>query len=132
MSTLTVFHPATGEPMTAVPKTLVEDLPGIVTQARVAQQSWAKLSIAERTAFCDRLVDLLRDEHQTKYLIDIIQGETGTPRDEIDSVEIGGVMFVAQYYRKIAHKMLRARRVTTHPFFHLLKKTTVLPRPRGV
>ena len=132
LNTLTVVNPVTGEAIAAIPRTPLHHLPAIIAQARVAQHSWARLSVAERSALCDRLIDILRDRTRTEFLVNLIHQETGTPRNEIDSAEIGTVMLVAQYYRRVAKRLLKTKKIKTHQFFRFLKRTRVVCQSRGV
>lgn len=108
------------------------DIASLTARAKKAQKVWSMNQLSVRTAFCDRLIDILRHEKRAREIVEVIFQETGTPRDEIDSVEIGDVMFVAHYYARNAKRILRKRAIRTHPFFRVLKKTTVLRKPRGV
>ncbi len=103
------------------------DVDYAVERARRAQQSWAKLPVAERAATLLRFHDLLL-ERQAEGL-DLIQLETGKARYHA-FVEYYALVATARYYAYHGPKHLRSQFRTG--FLPLLTQTEVHHQPKGV
>lgn len=122
------FEPATRAPLGQVPIDSAEAVREKVVAARVAQESWAKSTFAERRRMLSHLLDHLL-EHADE-LSEVIVRDAGKTRE---NALMGEVWPVAEKIRwTIAHgeKHLRPERMRPGLFLH--KKARVLYQPLGV
>ena len=99
--------PFTGEEFVQLPQSTIADVDAAFKRAREAQQSWATLSVRERSRVLLKFHDAVlarRDE-----ALDIVQLETGKARAHA-AEEWLDVAINARYYGRIAPKILRPRR----------------------
>ncbi|MBU6311808.1 MAG: succinate-semialdehyde dehydrogenase (NADP(+)) [Actinomycetales bacterium] len=102
-----VRAPFTGEVLYDLPLSTSDDVVLAVARAREVQSRWAQTPLRERVAVIRRFHDLVlakRDE-----AMDILQWETGKARGDALE-EVLDVCVVAQYYGRLAGRVLRTRR----------------------
>ena len=116
--------PFTGEPLPGVPQSSAADVAEAAGRARIAQERWAGVPLAERSAVVLRFASLLLKDKER--VLDVVQWETGKSRVHA-GVELLGLPAVAVHYAGHASSYLaekRARsgmpgivrtRVTRHP-----------------
>ena len=122
-----VIAPFTGEVLYELPLSTERDVAQVVERARTAQQSWAALPLARRSAILLRFHDLVlarRDE-----ILDLIQMETGKARRDANE-EVLDVCINARHYARDIARLMRPRRV--RGAFPLLVGAQVIRHPVGV
>lgn len=75
--TVTIFEPATEQPIGEVPVHTKEDLDEAIAQAQAAQPAWAALSSKERADYLNRAADAI--EEAAEPLAEILAREAGKP-----------------------------------------------------
>lgn len=102
-----IAYPATGEPITAVRRSLPADVEEAFRRARTAATGWAATSLPVRTAVLLRLHDLVLDARDD--LCDLLVATTGkTRRDAFE--ELADIGQVTRYYARMAASELAPRR----------------------
>lgn len=125
--TIQVVCPRTGHVVGEVPARSANDTREAVARARVAQQGWAKVPVAERARIAMRLHDLILNNRDR--LLDTIQQETGKSRvSALDEVLEAAI--AARYYARVARRALATRR--RKGALPLLTRTRVQYHPVGV
>lgn len=94
-STVTTYAPATGERLVELPRSNEHDVAVAVERARAAQESWARVPVAQRAEVLLRLHDLVLDRQHE--ILDVIQAESGKARRHAFE-EIADVAMNARYY----------------------------------
>ena len=97
----------TGGELATLPESTVDDVDAAVSTAAAAQQSWAKLDVAERLAVFDRFHTLLLDHRE--QIMDLVQAETGKARRDAFE-EFCEPALVTAYYLRKASKLLRDKK----------------------
>src|SRR5690242_3613128 len=106
IDTLPSYNPATGEVSEQIPKTLPEDMPGIVTGARAAQERWRESSIDARRALLARLKQRLLAARND--MAAIVVRESGKPHVEALFSDVFVSLDTAAYYEASLSKLLRS------------------------
>jgi succinate-semialdehyde dehydrogenase/glutarate-semialdehyde dehydrogenase len=119
--------PFTGAPLVTFPISSAEDVAACAVRARVAQRSWARLSVRDRAGVLQRLGRIVL-ERQSEAL-DLIQLETGKSRRAAFE-EIADIAQVARHYAVRGARYLASRRVPG--MVPLLVGAQVHRRPVGV
>ena len=101
---VTIVNPATGKKIYDLPQLSVGQVAKAVADARLAQPSFAAMSVKERAAALFKLHDLLL-KNQDK-LMDLLQLETGKARSHAFE-EVAGSLGSTRYFAKIAPKVLK-------------------------
>ena len=110
-----------------VPVCTTDDVGAAVDLARVAQQRWAGLPVAERRAVIRRFRELLLDREQD--ILDLVQAESGKARLSAFE-EFADVVLTANYYERNAERYLGPRR--RKGAAPVLTRTTEYRVPKGV
>src|SRR5262245_39226872 len=126
LQTISVRNPATGEPIGEVPVRGADEVREAVRRARLAQASWAVLSVEER---CKR-VRRLRDVYvrRAEELADLLVRECGKTRNEALTMEVVLLADLATYFCKRAPKILAPERIPLHLLLHRRSMLHYLPR----
>ncbi len=120
--------PATGELLGEVPVTPDDEIRRVVARARVAQQPWALMPVAERGQRLLRLRTAIAA--RADELADVLVRECGKPRQEALVHEIATLLDLIGWCARNAASALSSEALT----FHLMKhrKGEVQFVPRGV
>ena len=122
-----VTAPFTGAHLHDLPLSTESDVITVEARARLAQESWARVSVKDRVVVIRRFHDLVmrrRDE-----ALDLLQLETGKARaDALE--EVLDLALVCQYYGRRAGRVLRDRR--ERGALPLLVGVEVVAKPVGV
>jgi succinate-semialdehyde dehydrogenase/glutarate-semialdehyde dehydrogenase len=110
-----------------VPVCTTEDVGAAVDRARIAQQRWAGLPVAERRAVIRRFRELLLDQEQD--ILDLVQAESGKARLSAFE-EFADVVLTANYYERNTERYLGPRR--RKGAAPVLTRTTEYRVPKGV
>ncbi len=112
IDTLPSINPATGEVVAHFERTSPAQVHQIVSLAKIAQSSWAKLPVPGR---CVKLRDFQdRMMASRNELADAVVLESGKPRVEALFADIFVALDSAEYWSKNAPSILRTRRVPHH------------------
>lgn len=130
VETLPSYNPATGEVSEQIPKTLPLDLPGIVANARAAQEMWRETSINQRRALLARLKQTLLAARND--LAAIVVRESGKPHVEALFSDVFVSLDTAAYYEANLAKLLQPERVPHHSSAAKLKSGRLFYEPLGV
>lgn len=125
--TVPVESPLNGQPVAHIPQSSTEDVREATARARRAQESWARTSLAERSAALLRLHDLVLDRQAE--ICDLVGVESGKARKDA-FLELAHVALTARYYARTAHDHLDTRRVPG--MFPALTHVEVHRQPKGV
>ncbi|GAA2403954.1 succinic semialdehyde dehydrogenase [Mycolicibacterium llatzerense] len=125
--TRTIDEVFTGKPLATIPVATAEDAEKAFAKARAAQRDWVKRPVSERAAVIARYRDLVLENRE--FLMDLLQAEAGKARWAAQE-EIIDLFANADYYAKVAAKLLKPRRVA--PLLPGLNRTTVAYQPKGV
>ncbi|HEV7193672.1 MAG TPA: succinic semialdehyde dehydrogenase [Jatrophihabitantaceae bacterium] len=125
--TVTTHAPYTGAVIAQLPQCSEADVAAAFERARLAQRSWAKRPVRERTAIFLKLHDLILARQDE--IMDLIQLENGKARRDA-FLEVADVANTARYYARTAKGLLRAKRRTG--LFPVLTSTRELRQPKGV
>ena len=106
--TRTIDEVFTGKPLATIPVATAEDAEKAFAKARAAQRDWVKRPVAERAAVIARYRDLVLENRE--FLMDLLQAEAGKARWAAQE-EIIDLFANADYYAKVAAKLLKPRRV---------------------
>ncbi len=130
IDTLPSIDPATGEVLAHFERTSASRLPEIVSRARVAQSTWAELSIHDR---CAKL-RVLRERIlvSRNELADAVVRESGKPRVEALFADIFVALDSAEYWSNNAASALRTKRVPHHSTAAKAKRGYLIYEPLGV
>ena len=130
VDTLPSYNPATGETLEQISKTRQEELPAIVSRARVAQEKWRETSIDQRRALLVQLKQTLLAARND--LAAIVVRESGKPHVEALFSDVFVSLDTAAYYEMNLAKLLRPERVTHHSSAAKLKSGKLYYEPLGV
>ncbi len=119
--------PRNQQAIATLPACTSEDVIAAFTQARSAQDEWARTPLQQRTAMVSRFHDLVLEHHE--LLLDVVQHETGKSRASAFD-EVADIGLTAQYYAASARRHLKpAKRQGAFP---LLTRTREYYWPKGV
>lgn len=121
--------PSTGELLGTFPFGTPEDVAAAVARAREAFPAWRDAGLDERLAILGQLATVIRD--QGEGLAHRMSADTGKPLLDSLMTELISVALFLDYYRKLAPKVLRRRKVKT-PLVFQGKKSYVEYFPMGV
>jgi succinate-semialdehyde dehydrogenase/glutarate-semialdehyde dehydrogenase len=127
---LQLLSPADLEPIGEIEAMTAEDVKAALDKARLAQQSWARLSFDERAQYILKGLDVLvarQDE-----FIEVILKETPKTRNEALMMDILTSCDAMLYYAKQAKKILKTEKRTLHGLIGMTKKLQVHYLPLGV
>ena len=130
VETIPSIDPATGRVMASYEKTSPLTVGQLVARARIAQASWAGVSIRER---CAR-IDFLRQEilKARDILADAVVRESGKPRVEALFADVFVALDSAGYFAKNGLASLRPESVGHHNTAAKAKSGTLFYEPLGV
>jgi succinate-semialdehyde dehydrogenase/glutarate-semialdehyde dehydrogenase len=124
------YNPATGEVVETVPKTHPEELAGILSEARIAQEKWRATSISDRCVLLSRLREKMLAAREE--LADIVVRESGKPRVEAIFSDVFVSLDTAAYCTNRLPKLLQPERVPHHSSAAKLKSGRLFYEPVGV
>ena len=127
---ITVRNPATQQEVGTVPIYSPAEINAAVARARVAQERWAAVPVAERLKIVRRFQQLLCDQKDS--VAAVITREAGKPLAEAISTEILVVLDGAHYLLNHTAEFLRPEPVPHGNPVMKLKKGTLLRQPYGV
>ncbi len=130
IDTLPSVDPATGEVLAHFERTSASRIPEIVSRARVAHSSWAKLSIHDRCAKLRALRERILASRNE--LADAVVRESGKPRAEALFADIFVALDSAEYWSNNAASALRTKRVPHHSTAAKAKRGYLVYDPLGV
>jgi acyl-CoA reductase-like NAD-dependent aldehyde dehydrogenase len=105
-------------------------LEGVVSRAREAQASWAKVPVKRRAAYVRAMRD--RIAARADGICELILHATGKTRVDAMGTEVLPLALAASWYAKTAPRVMRSRRIRGgHPFF-FFKSSYIERVPWGV
>jgi succinate-semialdehyde dehydrogenase/glutarate-semialdehyde dehydrogenase len=122
-----VEEPFTGNRLGTTPDCKPDDVAAAIERVREAQESWARISFAQRSAILLRYHDLVLDRQDE--ILDLIQLESGKARRHAFE-EVLDAAIVARYYANTAEGYLRPKR--RQGAFPVLTQTWEYHHPVGV
>lgn len=125
---IVVKNPATGERVLELRETTAEEVIAAVARARVAQEEWGRLSLADRRQVLLRYRDLLID--RSGGLVSTLVAETGKTSGEAYGNELFYVCDAIGYWTKRGAKFVTPEKVSPHLF--KAKKVVSRYEPMGV
>jgi lactaldehyde dehydrogenase/glycolaldehyde dehydrogenase len=109
--TLTVENPATGQTVSEVPDSSVEDAREAIECAERAQRSWEKRTSTERAAYLHRIATGIRGD--AEHLARVLSEEQGKPLDQALG-EVGGTAgyfdYTAEWARRVEGEVIPSDR----------------------
>jgi acyl-CoA reductase-like NAD-dependent aldehyde dehydrogenase len=130
IDTLPSINPATGEVVGYFEKTSPAMAAEIVLRARMAQRSWAELSVDDRGAKIRVLGERIMASR--KELAEAVVRESGKPRVEAIFADIFVALDSAKYWAENARPALRTQRVPHHSLAAKAKGGYLVYEPLGV
>jgi succinate-semialdehyde dehydrogenase / glutarate-semialdehyde dehydrogenase len=106
-SGVTVFAPATGQPLAVIPQSTGADVAEAFVRARRAQAAWQRTSLDDRAEILLRLHDIVLDRQDE--IIDLICWESGKARKHAFDEPLH-IALTARYYARTAHDHLDTER----------------------
>ncbi len=119
--------PFTGQPLGDVPVGTADDVVSAVERARVAQDGWGRVPVADRQRVLLRLHDVVLA--RAADLMDLIQWESGKVRKQAYD-EVGHIALTARYYARRSARLLAPRRAMG--VIPVLSSVQVHQSPKGV
>jgi acyl-CoA reductase-like NAD-dependent aldehyde dehydrogenase len=123
-------NPATGETLGHSPLTDLQELEQIISKAKNAQKSWAKLEVRERVRYMLRIRDHLV-QHAEK-ISEVISRDNGKTRVDALATEVLPAAMAVSYYIKHAKKFLKRRYICPGNILLLNKLSKIVRMPYGV
>ena len=109
-----VDNPYSGEVVAEVPTLAERDVEAVVTRAARAQRQWARTSIDERVALCERFcAELEKDAGRVAREVTL---QMGKPLSQAKG-ELKTALMRARYMMSIAHEALRDEQLPPQPRF---------------
>ena len=109
--TLTVENPATGQVVSEVPDSTVEDAREAIELAEKAQRSWEKLAPIERAGYLHRIAAGIRKD--AEHLARVLSEEQGKPLDQARG-EVNGTAdyfdYTAEWARRVEGEVIPSDR----------------------
>jgi len=124
------FNPATGERLGVVPVTEPADVPEVVDAVATVQPFWARLSLADRARYLDRVADVLLEEDEE--IRDLLVREQGKPRNEAFAMEILPTIDFLRWTASAGQEVLADERIPMHQPFLKTKRAVFSYEPLGV
>ncbi len=125
-----VRSPATLEPIGEFECRAPDEVREAVDRARVAQRTWAALSVADRAPYLLRLLDQFVQRQDE--IIDAVIAETGKARSEAIAMEVYSSCDAISYYAAHAAEFLAPQKRKLHGVMRLTKTLRVVYQPLGV
>ncbi|WP_329579988.1 aldehyde dehydrogenase family protein [Streptomyces sp. NBC_01361] len=124
---VTTNAPYTGAPLADLLVSTPTDVEDAFARARIAQKSWASISLSQRKKILLRFHDLVLARQDE--VLDLMQAENGkTRRDAF--LEVTDIAITSRYYARNAAKYLEPKR--RRGAIPVLTHTTELRHPKGV
>lgn len=121
--------PATGETLTSVEATAIEDIAGVVKRAREAQEAWAALPIASRVKAVTKIKKKLLE--RAEEIAKLIHDETGKPDVEALLGEVLASADVVGYWAELVQEELEPFEAEIDQLSYPKKRGWVHRDPRG-
>lgn len=130
MSRPGTLSPATGDTLSDVKNTPVEEVQGIVITASNAQKAWAALPFESRAALCTELASAVLQRHEE--IAKIMSEETGRSRLECTMSEIVSLPASVKTHIRVAKEALKPQKMPISFIEYPGKSAVVEQIPRGV
>jgi len=127
---LRVRSPVTLEPIGEFEVATRADVDLAMERARKAQRDWALLSVEARAKYLDRLLEVVLAREAE--ILEVVERETGKPRNEALAMEVFSPADSIVYYRKYAARWLRPEKRRVHGILSLAKQLRIAYKPLGV
>jgi acyl-CoA reductase-like NAD-dependent aldehyde dehydrogenase len=127
---LEVRSPRDGKVIAEVPVTPPESLPGIVAEARRAQQEWARVPMKERVARLGRIQD--RWLERASDIASLLMKENGKSEVEALMSEVIPTIDLFKYWIKSVPMFLQREPISLNPINFPGKRGYIDYEPRGV
>jgi succinate-semialdehyde dehydrogenase/glutarate-semialdehyde dehydrogenase len=127
---LEIISPADMKPIGEIEALTKDDVAEVLSRARIAQKSWAKLSFDERGAYMLRALDVLV-ARQGEYM-EVILKDTPKTHNEALAMDIYTAMDSLLFYAKKAEKYLKPEKRPLHGLAGMTKKLEIHYKPLGV
>lgn len=124
------LNPATGEILGHSSLTTEEELKQMIENAKMAQKSWADLTIGERVRYMYHVRDYI--VQNAEEISDVISRDNGKTRVDAISTEVLPVAMAIDYYAKKAKKFLKERQITPGNILLFNKRSRIIRIPYGV
>jgi succinate-semialdehyde dehydrogenase/glutarate-semialdehyde dehydrogenase len=128
--TVKSINPVTGEVLGQSILHTVDDLKGMISRGRIAQQEWGKLPIKKRKAYLRKVRDYLV-EHSDE-LAETIARDNGKTRIDALATEVLPAIFAVDYYCRRAKRFLRDRNLIPGNIILCFKLSKLHRVPYGV
>lgn len=123
-------NPATGEILGHSPLATVDELKQIIKNARIAQKSWAELTIGERVRYMYHVRDYIAQN--AEEIAEVISRDNGKTRVDAISTEVLPAVMAVDYYAKKAKKFLKERQINPGNILLFHKRSRIIRIPYGV
>jgi len=123
-------NPATGHALGETAITPLDEIPQIVSRARLAWQEWRRKPISERLECVRRFRQILSDGSDP--LCKLVTAEAGKPYTEAMVAEVFGVLETCQWLDNKAEQLLEDKPVELNPVFFTGKRAYNTFQPLGV
>ena len=123
-------NPATGETIGQIKLNTIEELPELIAKARIAQESWVKLSVKERSRRILKIRDFLFS-NMDKIAATITRDNGKTIIDSL-TTEVIPAMMAVSYYCKNVDKFLRDKKLSSGSILFVYKRSRIIKIPYGV
>lgn len=127
---LTAYSALDGRALKSYPVSSATDIDQQVKQARVAAESWAAVSIAQRLQYLGALKALIAEHMDT--ITELLVTVTGKVKTEALLGEIYPILELIRYYEKNAANILAPRSESTSPFAFPDAQASIERQPFGV
>ncbi len=124
------LNPATSEQIGESKLNSVEDLTNMISESRIAQKEWQKLSVKERSKKVLKIKDFLVDNLDN--ISQTISDDNGKVRFDALSTEVFPAIMATKYYAKKADKFLKPKKIASSSLVLINKRSFVRYEPHGV
>jgi succinate-semialdehyde dehydrogenase/glutarate-semialdehyde dehydrogenase len=124
------LDPVTLEPVGSVRRTAVEEIPGLVVEARLAQARWADTQLAARSRLLADVAQVVLD--RMDEIAVTLSAEVGKPPVEAYTTELIVALDHLVWLARNAGQVLRPERLPMHQLHLRHKRAHLLYEPYGV
>ncbi|OLE54736.1 MAG: hypothetical protein AUG51_06410 [Acidobacteria bacterium 13_1_20CM_3_53_8] len=121
--------PATGREIGRVPVASSEEVARALSDARTAQNGWAKLSFRERGRVVMRARAIVLDE--IEEIAALISEESGKPADEAIAMEIVPTLDLMQFFARKSAKLLKPEKIDIGQYGLMGRSSRIVYKPLG-
>ncbi len=123
-------NPVTGEILGYSALTPVGEIKNIVARARLAQESWARISLRQRKIYLKRVLRYLADH--AAEIAEVISKDNGKVRIDALAAEVLPAAMSISYYLRKARKFLKTTKCGTGNLMLANKRSRIRRAPFGV